>query len=724
MKSSENFKRKKKHTRTIKLDKTNLDILNDEKIDYGTLVNWEEFSDIYDLHKYLIDNKQSDQYWKSRKGSRNEFWNNYRLIKVLGSGSFGIVVAVEKKDQNNNRELIVLKIFTDSLSKFKTRIPSEFRKEIDFLNITNEIINDNLSPNFVHKIGENTIKFSTFEEFPKDSNWKKLLKKYQLFIFNVNSLLPVDNNDLEMNIIEMEWGGTTVSDFFNQYPSDFENIKDKRETIRSITYQLLMGTIIMQLKSIQHRDIASMNILITKNKDRNIKLSNTPRIYHFNNIKYLIPEKYQKYDAVFIDFSLSELIDDKNKSLVEIPKARLSFRAPELLFLSLNTTFDIKSDIFSLGLVIVELILSAEGIKFNTLNKRGFYAEKNDYDNFIERVITMADEFQNLCDYEPPDGPSDEAKYFICGVFEDIPDFILYIFNLTKLLGWPTNLEYPFIEETKLWKILNRYKLDSEKEKVGILWDENISILKKYIGNSGISLLKNMLKWNPEERINPYQELKNLKYFKKYEIMDIDEIKNYSNWGFGLNDNNNFITLNGKLIENTFHPTIERTKKVIGSQINNICENKNCNKNSLLYFTTKDKKISICSQNCADIIWNNINSDNSKNYINSKLTYSFENLKTSRKINPKLTYKPKNLELNKRKILTNKQKQYYRNLAKQKGLIIKFKGEPSPTSGPSVGRDISTDCIQIKCPDNFPSDTRCWRCLDSTLTSNNNNNNN
>jgi serine/threonine protein kinase len=625
----------------ITQDDEDFSYMEDEDVPFERLL-WNEMNDLRELHSYLIDNFQSDDYWSSKNG--NEFWNNYRLIEVLGEGSFGMVVAVEKEMDNNERRLLVLKIFLDRLIGGNIE-KSYYYKEISILNeINNNIIKNKLSPNFVKIYNSFTLKFNDFSEFPDNSKWKTDLKSLENKISIVSKLSKkIEENErkkyidqiniltkkydrtkemkffkqaerlmnsfnakrhelfsekFEIGFIEMEWATSTLEKTFNLYDIKFNDLNYKKGIIKSIIFQLISGLSILKIKNIQHRDISSNNIAIIKNENRDLSMRGTYR-YLNSKYEYNIPNEYQEYNILYIDFSHTQIINNNIQFLINYPRGKISYRPPEFYFLSTETIYDEKSDIFSLGISILELIINAADPSNDDL--RLLNLEFLDFGKDItERIGFIYKELSNLCESELLER---KAKKFICGEEKNVYYYIVIIYNLILLLGWPKNKDFPYIEETKLWNIFNKYVTEEEKTNEPLLWTKHRNMLEKYLGIEGINLLKSMLKWNPNERIDSLNDLNNIQYFNEYRSL-IKEIQGKNTWGH-LEYNNNFYDIEGNIIK-PFIPSINRNKNVIGNELKEQCDNPKCNNMPIFYSNFKENKTkNFCSQYCSDLIFMN-----------------------------------------------------------------------------------------------------------------------
>jgi len=510
-----------------------------------------------DYLKRIEEDGSLEKYY-SEKGGRNDPFNNYVLLQKLGSGTYATVVGVEKRKQNQPSELIALKIIVDDIGEKNDgsiELDDIFYKEESnaFLLVQEEIVDKKLSPNFIYHSKEIIhIPFSDII-FPTKSKWYSVLFSIYEHIKKIRSKTKNTNVQPQMHIIEMEWASVNnIKNFFSneQYLSSKQLI---REQMRSFIFQLISGLASLQITNVQHRDINISNMVIMKKKER-IDQNDYKDEYRYFYGKQLfkIPLEYQRFTILFIDYSLTEKINDTDDYYISTTKTRLYSRAPELIFLTKDKIlyYD-TSDVFSTAISIIELIFS-----FSQDKRRIFYDFQNqlEYDTILQKLKKQ--KFNST------------AQNFI--KYQSEKSTITYVTSLFRELGIPTNNDYPNIEKTRLYKTIIDNIEEERKNRWmdGSLW--NNKLLNDVLQKDGMDLLKKMLKWNPRERIQPLEALRTHPYFTRYRFQ---ANKNGETNVFGAavaKINNDAITLVSASGDSVLYRNIKLPKvsnKVIGERL-------------------------------------------------------------------------------------------------------------------------------------------------------------
>src|SRR6056297_2709228 len=227
-----------------------------------------------DWYRNFINQNQTDAYWKSNE--RNDFWfNRYRLIYVIGIGTFGIAAIVEKKENNGNRVLMVVKIIQSRLYQEDDEIVVNHKIYLTERNINKviheKVIDTHVSPNFAYTFGAAEIKFSQLlrdpkYQFPERSRWstdpqmikfKQKINELQNYIDEQNKKNKYIRNGKVLfgliGILEMEYAD------IGEISSLVHN--DDVKFIRSFCFGIASGLDAMNIIGLSHRDVGSTNIV-------------------------------------------------------------------------------------------------------------------------------------------------------------------------------------------------------------------------------------------------------------------------------------------------------------------------------------------------------------------------------------------------------------------------------------------------------------------------------
>ena len=223
---------------------------------------------------------------------------DYKIIKLIGKGSFGEVYKVTK-----DNKFYALKMY---------RISNEMNNSNS---LTQKEKNENL------KSIENEIKILSQLDNPF------IVKLYEVFSINPNEEIynikdeNQDNNDQIMCLVLELCENGDLNDKIKEKKYKNEIFSEKE--ILKYFYEILQGLYYLHKNRVFHRDLKTLNIFLTK--DNNIKIGD------FGVSKKLINNNIYAYTFVGTPYYLS----------------------PEICQ---NKAYDEKSDVWSLGVIIYELI--------------------------------------------------------------------------------------------------------------------------------------------------------------------------------------------------------------------------------------------------------------------------------------------------------------------------------------------------------------------------------
>ncbi len=192
------------------------------------------------------------------------------------------------------------------------------------------------------------------------------------------------------------------------------------------------------------------------------------------------------------------------------------------------------TDVFSMGMTLLECFLGAAGVPF-LLHREGSQWSRVFRENLthghrssfpaVERVIEYLVKHRN-------DEP--QNRYFhLFGYNDQDPNhrgaeaLRRYLVSMIRLLGWPEDSEWPELTKSLLWKMIQKEKLAILKELDNPGEEKEISILERTAkiplgcgwvmnvistayGSDLVTLLKEMLAWNPRKRITASEALERL----------------------------------------------------------------------------------------------------------------------------------------------------------------------------------------------------------------------
>ena len=278
---------------------------------------------------------------------------DYKIIKLIGKGSFGEVYKVSKGD----------KFFA-----LKT-----YQIKADDLNNTTNTSSSSIKENQENiKSIENEIKILSQLDNPF------IVKLYEVFSINLSSEDNIDNdnnnddkNQLMCLVLELCENGD-LNDRIKEKKQ--KNEKFTENEILKYFYEILQGLYYLHKNRVIHRDLKTLNIFLTEN--------NHIKIGDFGVSKKLINNNIYAYTFVGTPYYLS----------------------PEICQ---NKPYDEKSDIWSLGVVIYELITlnkpfdseSQMGLFMKILKGKPYPINNTIKHSYSQKLINLV--IENLLDKDP-----------------------------------------------------------------------------------------------------------------------------------------------------------------------------------------------------------------------------------------------------------------------------------------------------------------------------------
>ena len=301
----------------------------------------------------------------------------------------------------------------------------------------------------------------------------------------------------------------------------------------SVVFQLLSALAAMHAVGIQHRDLASVNVVATKNPDR----FSYPPVYSVDGVRYVLRNPGEQlaiitnssekqlsvdngkefYVPLIIDYSLGKILRTRdNPDRLSQTVTRLFNRAPELILFDAKQAkfergvrFYDQSDLFSIGLVILEMLLGT-----NVL-----FTLSNPPQSLVDALRDACTDKQTLLRRKRAVSSTtasvllDEGRYssdFLCTT--DAVFLAKYVWNLFVLLGEPDEEQLPGISKSGIFIIYQQLKATRPQE-YELAFDrqrvlEALDLVRRVIGLDAFNLLFQMLAWNPENRPTAYALIK------------------------------------------------------------------------------------------------------------------------------------------------------------------------------------------------------------------------
>ena len=267
---------------------------------------------------------------------------NYKIIKLIGKGTFGEVYKVSK-----DNKYYALKIY--QIKNDDTSSSNEYKESVKSI--------------------ENEIKILSQLDNPF------IVKLYEVFSLNPNSEL-LKNNDIEEQqmmclVLELCENGD-LNDKIKEKKQKNEFFSENE--ILQYFYEILQGLYYLHKNRVIHRDLKTLNIFLTKN--------NHIKIGDFGVSKKLINNNIYAYTFVGTPYYLS----------------------PEICQ---NKPYDEKSDVWSLGVVLYELITlnkpfdseSQMGLFMKILKGKPAPINNTIKHSYSQKLINLV--LENLLDKDP-----------------------------------------------------------------------------------------------------------------------------------------------------------------------------------------------------------------------------------------------------------------------------------------------------------------------------------
>lgn len=404
----------------------------------------------------------------------------YNYVKVLGSGSQGAAVLIKLVHKQSGEEV-------DAVVKISL-VNEDFKNEIIISSlITSELLNKQICPNFMRI-------YDAFicNKLPNENTegWKNLYNWMATPTFPDILRNPPFGKELGFMVIEFGAEGALNrlikmrGDSFNSY------------TIKAFAFQLLFAlTALHRVIKVQHRDIQPRNIVVKTAPSEAVNY-----IYVLNEQPYYIDYFGENMAAPYmlapVDYGLSQVVEDESVQKLEGTVTQIYYRAPEFIFVSPSDAplYFYRSDIFSLGVVIAEIVLGSHPFG---LGSAPMIPVNSSTRNFYQRLSQLC--YESMIKKLP-------FYKFLC--IEGFTYIVYYLVQIIKALGFPTEATWPGIEKTPIRIILNDHaeELGISRTAKGQLWLKQE--LQNKLGADGVEILKKMLQWDPQRRALPEELLR------------------------------------------------------------------------------------------------------------------------------------------------------------------------------------------------------------------------
>jgi surface protein len=314
----------------------------------------------------------------------DDFRKDYDIEKDdIGHGSYGTVYKATKKDTKEVRAIKLIDI-----EKFKKDC------EANGHYLTEKEIND-----FIKSIkGEITI----MQKMEGENQQNKNTVKFYEYYYKENKEIAIVMELCDENFAKMI--GTRR----------MNNKKFTFDEIRNILHQLNNCFKIMIKNKIAHRDLKPLNILV----------------------KYEGEKEKNNYILKICDYGEAKVLA-KTKTLLSKVVGTYTFMAPEIMLKKENTKFDLKCDLWSLGIIIYYLYF-------------GKYPFDNDYEIAIAHAIKEGLDLEFSNDVE----------------FNDLIRKLL-VKNPEERISWEQYFNHPFLNPNKILLTLKVTKENLNKKEKG-----------------------------------------------------------------------------------------------------------------------------------------------------------------------------------------------------------------------------------------------------------------
>ena len=326
--------------------------------------------------------------------------------------------------------------------------------------------------------------------------------------------------------IIMENGeGGTLSSFFQYYLSKVPSIPHAWYTLDITIFQLIYSVAALPQCGILHRDLGGSNNILVAKISKGSSSEDSDWWFSVGDINFCFPRP--TFKPIMIDFGTAKHLIAKQSLKTYFRFTTLRYRAPELIFVStspngrLQPWYTTTSDLFSIGMTILELVFgnfcnSANGVTSHDIIYQNHPFMK--YKCPKKLPIKIEELHKKLVKKENDEKLSEDkrkwAKMLRKGFIDKNESKLLgrYLWGMYNELGIPNNEIWPGIESTHIWIIMNDI-IESKREKNKFippsqprLFDN--PILKEYLSEKQLSLLKDILQYNPKSRPDVIKVLK------------------------------------------------------------------------------------------------------------------------------------------------------------------------------------------------------------------------
>lgn len=290
--------------------------------------------------------------------------------------------------------------------------------------------------------------------------------------------------------IVMEYANSgTLSTFYARHLRPrLDEGKDIAPIVTSIVFQIVFALFSMIVIQLQHRDLASSNVVLTESAIRERQFGRKfqrPYLFTIGDTNFRLGD--DTFSLMLIDYSLAKQVRNTvpEDARITRPQVRLFYRPPELLFIARGKRFVLfrnRSDMFSAGLSILRSVT------------------RSNYLTREEAPEGLAEDIQRSClTGELSTDTQRIVARFICKS-DDAEQVAQYVWNLIMLIGPPTPRSWPGVENTDLYKLIKPY-VDTELGSTfrPTVYDRSDQIFQR-LGEHGVTLVRRMLRWDPAQR--------------------------------------------------------------------------------------------------------------------------------------------------------------------------------------------------------------------------------
>jgi serine/threonine protein kinase len=423
--------------------------------------------------------------------------SSYRIVKVLGAGSFGVAVLVDETlgdPRDNDAPVLGQKVI--KISEYAKEF---LREATTAFAIQTHLLDERRCPNFIR------VNYAfACDELPRAPS---------------------------IGLWDAKLFGIPMPDFMYSTPKigylvmesaphgSITNYGEKAATLnayefKSVAFQLVFALAAAQEMGVQHRDITSNNIVLDSWPEAIV--GQRVNVYRSGDQVFaykLHGPNGRRLKPLMIDFGLTRFVETPSKG-INYAVTQLIHRAPELLFfrdVDDDLAFTYHSDVFSLGTVLLVLALADSKLRFNA------------YDAYYDPRIVSA--LKEHCESLEKGDPT---RAVIC---QDSEEWIMsHISQLVFFCGLPSDSSgsnraaWWGIRNTPLWENIFSILQHQETAKVGWLQkvvegkrtdDDDAPAIEKRVTKDGLDLILQMMSWKPKRR-GTAKELLAHPYFREF----------------------------------------------------------------------------------------------------------------------------------------------------------------------------------------------------------------